>query len=126
MTLDGRGDNPCRDTMKAVRALRPRRHAQRRRRRPELPAWCSSRTARRAGVGRGCEGGRVDRVSLSRLPGDRVRVADRAGERVLPTADLAAHVRQREAAGETRWVWDDTARWYPPLLAAGTRVERCH
>ncbi|HEY8718087.1 bifunctional 3'-5' exonuclease/DNA polymerase [Pengzhenrongella sp.] len=25
-----------------------------------------------------------------------------------------------------RWVWDDTARWYPPLLAAGVRVERCH
>jgi DNA polymerase-1 len=24
-----------------------------------------------------------------------------------------------------RWVWDDTARWYPSLLAAGLRVERC-
>jgi DNA polymerase-1 len=24
-----------------------------------------------------------------------------------------------------RWVWDDTARWYPALLAAGVRVERC-
>ena len=23
-------------------------------------------------------------------------------------------------------MWDDTARWYPPLLAAGVRVERCH
>jgi len=24
-----------------------------------------------------------------------------------------------------RWVWDDTTRWYPSLLAAGIRVERC-
>ncbi|MDQ4137949.1 MAG: bifunctional 3'-5' exonuclease/DNA polymerase, partial [Actinomycetota bacterium] len=24
-----------------------------------------------------------------------------------------------------RWVWDDTARWYPDLLEAGVRVERC-
>lgn len=24
-----------------------------------------------------------------------------------------------------RWVWDDTSRWYPALLAAGVRVERC-
>ena len=24
-----------------------------------------------------------------------------------------------------RWVWDDTSRWYPRLLAAGVRVERC-
>lgn len=25
-----------------------------------------------------------------------------------------------------RWVWADTTRWYPTLLAAGVRVERCH
>ena len=24
-----------------------------------------------------------------------------------------------------RWVWDDTTRWYPRLLDAGVRVERC-
>jgi DNA polymerase-1 len=24
-----------------------------------------------------------------------------------------------------RWVWDDTSRWYPGLLGAGVRVERC-
>ncbi|MDQ1578426.1 MAG: polymerase, partial [Microbacteriaceae bacterium] len=24
-----------------------------------------------------------------------------------------------------RWVWDDTSRWYPALLDAGVRVERC-
>ncbi|MBZ5740948.1 bifunctional 3'-5' exonuclease/DNA polymerase [Nocardioides mangrovi] len=39
-------------------------------------------------------------------------------------ADLPAYVREREPDAP-RWVWDDTARWYPPLLAAGVRVERC-
>ena len=24
-----------------------------------------------------------------------------------------------------RWVWDDTQRWYPLLLEAGVRIERC-
>ena len=45
--------------------------------------------------------------------------------RVRPV-DLPAAVAAREAAGSVRWVWDDTARRYPPLLAAGVRVERCH
>ncbi|WP_210767549.1 bifunctional 3'-5' exonuclease/DNA polymerase [Cellulomonas humilata] len=39
--------------------------------------------------------------------------------------DLASAVREREA-DRPRWVWDDTSRRYPPLLAAGVRVERCH
>lgn len=69
----------------------------------------------------------MTRVSLSRVPGDRVLVVDAGGEgrRELAIADLALYVAEREAAG-ARWVWDDTARWYPPLLAAGVRVERCH
>ncbi len=37
---------------------------------------------------------------------------------------LAAAVRDREAATHPRWVWDDTAHWYPPLLAAGVRIDR--
>ena len=36
------------------------------------------------------------------------------------TAWVARAERERP-----RWVWDDTARWYPALLAAGVRVERC-
>ena len=28
-------------------------------------------------------------------------------------------------AAHPRWVWNDTAAWYPRLLAAGVRVERC-
>ena len=38
--------------------------------------------------------------------------------------DMAGYVRERERA-PVRWVWDDTTRWYPQLLAAGARVERC-
>lgn len=37
---------------------------------------------------------------------------------------LASAVAGREAAGHPRWVWDDTARWYPSLLADGVRIER--
>ena len=42
--------------------------------------------------------------------------ADRAAEAVLA----------KEQALRPRWVWDDTARRYPGLLAAGVRVERAH
>jgi DNA polymerase-1 len=42
----------------------------------------------------------------------------------LRTADLPGFVRAREPS-PVRWVWDDTTRWYPALLAAGVRVERC-
>lgn len=40
-------------------------------------------------------------------------------------AALIAAVRSRESS-RPRWVWDDTARWYPVLLAAGVRVARSH
>lgn len=41
--------------------------------------------------------------------------------------ELAAYVRAREdeTADRPRWVWDDTRRWYPALLAQGVRVVRC-
>jgi DNA polymerase-1 len=39
--------------------------------------------------------------------------------------DLVAAVAARER-DHPRWVWDDTAVRYPPLLGAGLRVERCH
>jgi DNA polymerase-1 len=42
----------------------------------------------------------------------------------LPAAELAAFVEERERT-PVRWVWDDTTRWYPALLAVGVRVERC-
>ena len=67
----------------------------------------------------------MSRVALSRLPHERVLVVDADGSRELAAADLATYVTDRKADAP-RWVWDDTARWYPPLLAAGVRVERCH
>lgn len=67
----------------------------------------------------------MTRVSLSRLPGERVLVVDGADERTLTVAELPSYVVGREV-DVPRWVWDDTARWYPPLLAAGVRVARCH
>ncbi|MGV8896064.1 MAG: bifunctional 3'-5' exonuclease/DNA polymerase [Rhodoglobus sp.] len=44
--------------------------------------------------------------------------------RVDTVSDLAAFVAERERE-HPRWVWDDTSRWYPQLLAAGVRVDRC-
>ncbi|MCY4728593.1 bifunctional 3'-5' exonuclease/DNA polymerase [Nocardioides sp. STR2] len=67
----------------------------------------------------------MTRVRLSRLPGERVRVSEEGATHEVAVADLPSYVSEREP--ETpRWVWDDTARWYPPLLAAGVRVARCH
>lgn len=45
-------------------------------------------------------------------------------ETVLDEPDLPAWVAARELE-RPRWVWSDTSRWYPPLLAAAVRVERC-
>lgn len=42
---------------------------------------------------------------------------------VIRPTELAEWVAKRESA-RPRWVWADTARWYPDLLAAGVRVDR--
>lgn len=48
-------------------------------------------------------------------------------DQVVPLDALARVVAEREAAStKPRWVWNDTEQWYPALLAAGVRVERCH
>ena len=67
----------------------------------------------------------MTRVHLSRLPGERALVVEDGRSREVALADLPAYVAAREA-DDPRWVWDDTARWCPPLLAAGVRVARCH
>ncbi|GAA2063620.1 bifunctional 3'-5' exonuclease/DNA polymerase [Leifsonia soli] len=48
----------------------------------------------------------------------------------LALGGLPALVEAEEAgapgsADRPRWVWDDTRAWYPALLSAGARVERC-
>lgn len=67
----------------------------------------------------------MTRVRLSRLPGERVLVSEDGTTREMALADLPGYVGEREP-DDPRWVWDDTARWCPPLLAAGVRVARCH
>ena len=62
----------------------------------------------------------ADTVEAREDPGDGTAATDTR----LPTGELAGFVRERERA-PVRWVWDDTTRWYPALLAAGVRVERC-
>jgi DNA polymerase-1 len=42
----------------------------------------------------------------------------------IPRAQLPHEVARREKQSP-RWVWDDTRRWYPALLAADVIVERC-
>ncbi len=49
-----------------------------------------------------------------------------SNERSIARVELAATVREVEAAHHPRWVWDRAAHWYPELLQAGIRVERCH
>ncbi len=67
----------------------------------------------------------MDRILLVRRGGD-VEVREPAGTRRLAAEELAALVAGREAGPEpVRWVWDDTTRWYPELLARGVRVARC-
>jgi len=66
-------------------------------------------------VGRGPDG-TVDVVDLAADGTELSRAA-------IPLAQLPAHVATRT---HRRWVWSDTVRWYPALLAAGVDVSRCH
>ena len=72
----------------------------------------------------------VARVLLVRRGADTVVARELAADgstvrlTELPAGELAGFVADREPA-HPRWVWDDTTRWYPQLLAAGVRVQRC-
>jgi len=67
-------------------------------------------------------------IVLAKVPGERImaaRLNDAGGSLGIEyVKDLADFVRAAERE-HPRWVWDDTSRWYPELLAAGVRVERC-
>ncbi|MGN6220315.1 MAG: bifunctional 3'-5' exonuclease/DNA polymerase [Microbacterium sp.] len=75
----------------------------------EAPAWIV--------LGRGAHGATALLLDAEASASRRLDVDDR---------DLAAWVAGIENEHAPRWVWNDTARWYPPLLAAGVRVARCH
>jgi DNA polymerase I len=67
-------------------------------------------------------------IVVDRDPDGGMLVTDDHGTHTVPAAECAATVAEREgnAAEAPRWVWRDTAEWYPALLAEGVRVERCH
>ena len=85
--------------------------------------------------GTGFEGRRIGIVDLDRSGREikRIELAEEA---------LPGFVRDREngagghpttggsggraPAPPTRWIFSDTPKWYPPLLAAGVSLERCH
>lgn len=69
-------------------------------------------------------------ILLERLAPERVAVTRNdappgGGRTEVADADLPDIVRAAEAGLRPRWVWSDTRSWYPPLLRAGVRVERC-
>ncbi|MFJ4038899.1 bifunctional 3'-5' exonuclease/DNA polymerase [Microbacterium sp. NPDC090007] len=72
----------------------------------------------------------TDAVVVGRTSGDRFSLVDTdaAGAAThaveVPSAGLPRAVAAREAAGEVRWVWADTAPIAARLLAAGVRVAR--
>ncbi|TPX03614.1 bifunctional 3'-5' exonuclease/DNA polymerase, partial [Schumannella luteola] len=59
------------------------------------------------------------RVELVELDAELVETA----RFEVARAGLAAWAAERER-GRPRWVWADTARWYPALLAGGVRIDR--
>lgn len=66
-------------------------------------------------------------VELRAAPDAATVVAEGLGPaRQVPEAELAGVVAAIEEVEGPRWVWDDTERWYPGLLAAGVRVRRAH
>lgn len=61
--------------------------------------------------------GQVDAVELD------AELAEVTRER-FPESQLPGWAAARESE-HPRWVWADARRWYPGLLAAGVRIERC-
>ena len=66
-------------------------------------------------------------IALRRVSGGVIAIElsdDGIPGAATPVEDLAAFVAAREPE-RPRWVWNDTAAWYPPLLDADVRVDRC-
>lgn len=69
-----------------------------------------------------------DAVAVGRTGSGSLALLTLGGEALppeeVPFDRLADAVADREARGEVRWIWADTASVYPALLAAGVRVAR--
>jgi DNA polymerase-1 len=86
-------------------------------------------------VGRPGDNETVHAVLSSAPGGARIDTLDDAGRAAGEARIVARHAlpalvadieRSRSARDLPRWVWDSTAKWYPELLGAGVRVDRCH
>lgn len=79
-------------------------------------------------VGGGRENGRV-RIVVGQGERGLVRLVDPAHPAetlaLVGRHELPGVVHGLEASGHPRWVWVDTREWYPALLEAGVRVQRC-
>ncbi|MFE6966194.1 bifunctional 3'-5' exonuclease/DNA polymerase [Agromyces sp. NPDC057679] len=69
------------------------------------------------------------RIAIGTAPRGRVALVDVDDPShplaVIEPDELPAAVAELERQ-RPRWVWSDARRWYPALLSAGVRVERCH
>jgi DNA polymerase-1 len=70
--------------------------------------------------------GRLSRVHIvvGVAPGGVLLTQDTGGPEAVTEQHFVARVRDLEAQNP-RWVWNDTSLWYPRLLEAGVRVDRC-
>ncbi len=68
-------------------------------------------------------------IVLARVDGGRIMAAHRSDEggsdRTEYVDNLPSYVARHER-DTPRWVWDDTTAWYPELLAARVRIDRCY
>ena len=64
-------------------------------------------------------------IVLERRGASVALIGDDGVELLVQEAELPRAIAERESE-HPRWVWTDTAQWYPSLLQAGVRIERCH
>jgi len=64
-------------------------------------------------------------IVVDRRPDGVALIDDDGSETLVPEPRLPAAVAEREVE-HPRWVWTSTVQWYPPLLEAGVRVDRCY
>ncbi|WP_166828906.1 bifunctional 3'-5' exonuclease/DNA polymerase [Brevibacterium limosum] len=86
--------------------------------------------------GTGFEGRRIGIVDLDRSGREikRIELAEEALPGFARDRENGAGAGPTETGGSggrapappTRWIFSDTPKWYPPLLAAGVSLERCH
>lgn len=74
------------------------------------------------------DGGQVGVVALDRsgVQIDRIDLAEVALPDFVRDREGGSSGPRTQAAPPPRWIFSDTPKWYPQLLAAGVSLERCH